>query len=66
MSEDIWKKNMSFPDFSNMCRRIAERAESTTDRTEVAIELWKRGFGRIDALEKRLDALEKSTPRPDC
>ena len=66
MSEDIWKENMSFQDFFNMCRRVAERAERATDSTEAAIELWKRGFARLDAMEKRLDDIEKSTAQPDC
>ena len=57
---------MSPPDFLNMCLRAVEKAEHAADSTEATILLWKRGFGRIDALEKRLDALEKSTPRPDC
>ncbi len=34
MSEDVWKENMSFEDFFNMCRRVAERAERATDRIE--------------------------------
>ena len=62
MSEDIWKENMTFEGFFNMCRRIAERAERATDSIDAAPELSKR----LDAIEKRLDDIEKSTARPDC
>ncbi len=34
MGEDIWKENMSFEDFFDMCRRVAERAERAADRIE--------------------------------